>query len=208
MPRERRGGAAHTGLPARFSRRRVHLGCSAAALRAARERRLPLRGAVSAGLWRFEQPQGSGGLPRQASRAGPCCTDRGRVPWRGAGMPGGARLGRRSGLEPGQPATRAHEAAGDLQLTAPRRLLARAAAQPRAAGRQPVHAFPVQARRRNPAGRRRLPPPLRFFRHVRGRQPGMADPGSARAIHRTLAPGPDRRLQLLPRQPAAPPPRG
>jgi hypothetical protein len=101
------------------------------------------------------------------------------------GMPGRARLGRRRGLEPGQPAAAAAAPPGDHQLAPPRRVFARTANQRRPAGRQPVHALPVQTRRRIAAGRGRLPALFAFFNTPEGSAPAWLTE-AVRAQYRAL----------------------
>ena len=122
-------GRPGADVPARLSGSRLRLGRTAGAFRAARERRLPLRRAQPARLRKLLAARRRQAVPRQIPGAGHRGADRDRR--RAAGLPGRARLGRRGGLEPGQPVAAADEEAGDHQFAAPRHLPARPAVQTR-----------------------------------------------------------------------------
>ena len=120
---------------------------------------------------------------------------------------GGARLGRRGGLEPGERGARARLAPRHPQFAAPLHLLARAGAQPRAAEGERVHAEAVCAAGRGAAVGKRLcaAVELRLRRHLarvhRRRPRGL--PGSLGAARRA-----HRQPELVPRLAAAAAERG
>ena len=152
LPRRRRARPPADGVPARLSGGRLHLGRAARALRAARARRLPLRGAEPARL-RAIQLAGRGRRPTAphllvqdiAQLAASESAD-GRIDALVAHDWGGAFGWGLANQHPRQA-----RPAGHHQFAASRHLPARAAEQPGAAGGQRLHELPAPARRRGAA---------------------------------------------------------